>query len=261
MLRALIVVLCVVNLAFYAWSHGWLGSAFGAPTPSQRDPARLEQQINAQNMVLHVPASASAASKPASNARPDISAVASSAANSPSALPTLAASAAPAATPDASGAALASVVAGGCLQIGSLDGDARQSLVDDLHQSLPQLAWSETNSESAGLWMIYMGRYASQDMLEKKEDELRRIHMNFDEVLAPADLAFGLSLGRFNDLDQGKTALSRMHTQGIRTARLVMLRAPKTAYTMRFTGVDDAQRKILQQVLPDGHRLTACPGT
>lgn len=58
MLRALVGLLLLANLAFLAWSQGWLGSS---PQHSQREPARLQAQVRPEALVVLPPAKAGAA--------------------------------------------------------------------------------------------------------------------------------------------------------------------------------------------------------
>jgi len=45
MLRALVLALLVANLAFYAWSQGWLDSVVGTRSIGDREPERLARQV------------------------------------------------------------------------------------------------------------------------------------------------------------------------------------------------------------------------
>jgi len=47
MLRALVLVLLLLNTAYWAWSQAWL-SAWGLAPPTQAEPQRLQQQIQPQ---------------------------------------------------------------------------------------------------------------------------------------------------------------------------------------------------------------------
>lgn len=58
MLRTLVGLLLLANVAFLAWSQGWLG---GAPQHSQREPARLAAQVRPEALTVVPPAKAGAA--------------------------------------------------------------------------------------------------------------------------------------------------------------------------------------------------------
>ena len=58
MLRTLVGLLLLANVAFFAWSQGWLGSP---PQHSQREPARLAAQVRPETLTVLPPAKAGAA--------------------------------------------------------------------------------------------------------------------------------------------------------------------------------------------------------
>lgn len=63
MLRILVAVLLVANVAFFALSRGWLKPLLSLSTHNEREPQRLAAQVNPQQLrVLGVPAEASAPS-------------------------------------------------------------------------------------------------------------------------------------------------------------------------------------------------------
>jgi hypothetical protein len=235
LLRAVVVLLCLANLLVYAWGQGWLNGVLTDNGPAEHEPARLAQQITPHNITLEPPAAAaSSASAPASTPAPaDTSASGASDASSAVAVP--------------AGASAATTVSA-CLQLGPYTEAEKLAMSDALHKALPQLSWQDARIDQPGTWWIYMGRYVSQDVLAKKEEELQRIHVAFEEVTTPPDLALGLSLGRFHDRDQANQALARLTIHGIHTARLVMLHPPKTAYALRFNALDAATLAQLQQV-------------
>lgn len=253
MLRALIVILVLANIGFYAWTQGWLTGIVGVAPSTLHEPARLSQQVNPQNITL-LPPQAHAASGASSPGSDSVSRAASSAPAAPSS----SAGAEPAASRVAVNAAKGQLA---CMQLGPLTEAERAALAQVARKSLPQLVWTETRADKKGLWLIYMGRYASQDMLEKKEEELQRIHVVFEEMLTPPDLRYGLSLGRFDDRGEANGALNRLAARGIHTARLVMLRPPQITYTLRFPNVSDGDRGQLEQWARDtaDQSLIACP--
>lgn len=51
MLRIVVLVLLLLNSAYFAWSQGWLLSLGYGPT-QQREPQRLSQQIRPEALVL-----------------------------------------------------------------------------------------------------------------------------------------------------------------------------------------------------------------
>jgi hypothetical protein len=63
MLRIVVLVLVLLNSAYFAWSQGWLlGLGYG-PT-QQREPQRLNQQIRPESLRLVSPEEAQQANPP-----------------------------------------------------------------------------------------------------------------------------------------------------------------------------------------------------
>ena len=61
MLKALVLALALANLAFYAWSQGWLDPMVGVRARGDREPERLAQQVRPETVLILAPAAASAA--------------------------------------------------------------------------------------------------------------------------------------------------------------------------------------------------------
>lgn len=68
MLRTLVVLLLAANLAFYAWTQGWLDNVVGVHARGDHEPERLGRQINPELVKILAPqavaAAASAAVRP-----------------------------------------------------------------------------------------------------------------------------------------------------------------------------------------------------
>lgn len=58
MLRVLVVLLLLANLAFFAWARGWLGAP---PHHAEREPERLAAQVRPEALTVLPPSSVSAA--------------------------------------------------------------------------------------------------------------------------------------------------------------------------------------------------------
>ena len=65
MLRALVALLLLANLGFFAWTHGWLDGVVGVRATGDREPERLTRQVRPETVKILPP---SAASSPASAA-------------------------------------------------------------------------------------------------------------------------------------------------------------------------------------------------
>ena len=213
MLRRLVVLLVLANLIFYVWSQGWLDDLTGLRAHPDREPERLARQVRPEVVVILPP-----------------SAVASGAAAAPS----------PAsATTTAQSAAIT------CLEAGPFAPGASVSAIATLQAAaLPAGSWTEVKTERPGSWIVYMGRYANREALAKKEDELRRTRVSFEEVTSPADLELGFSLGRYDQRAAAERGLEQLTQKGIRTARVVELVAPTTQHLLR---IDRADKSLAAQ--------------
>lgn len=63
MFRALIVLLLLANLAFFAWSRGWLDSIAGVRSIGDREPERLQRQVRPE-LIRILPAGAASVAAP-----------------------------------------------------------------------------------------------------------------------------------------------------------------------------------------------------
>lgn len=61
MLRALIALLLLANLAFFAWSQGWLDNVVGVRSIGDREPERMLRQVHPELIRILPPDAASAA--------------------------------------------------------------------------------------------------------------------------------------------------------------------------------------------------------
>lgn len=219
MLRLLIVALLLANLGYYAWTQGWLSPWVGVSPLGDRDPARLERQVEPERVVVLPPGAAS---------RPAPQTVA-------------------------------------CIEAGPFDGNQVEAAEAALVSLVPAGNWSRVVSTIPGTWIVYMGRYLDTETYQRKQAELRRIRVNFETVQQPPELAQGLLLGRYDSETSAEAALEQFNTRGVRTARVVPLVAPKSAYQLRIEG---AEASLVNQVLALkvdalGRGFTACakPGS
>ena len=68
MLRALVAALLVANLAFFAWSLGWLDTVVGIRARGDREPERLAAQVRPETIRVVVPGAGSGLAATASAA-------------------------------------------------------------------------------------------------------------------------------------------------------------------------------------------------
>lgn len=212
MLRALTIALFLANLAWWAWHTPLLG--LGSGDTAEREPQRLEHQVNAEQ--VRVLSGRAPAPEP-----PTAAAVSASA-------------------PPA--------VATRCLEAGPLDetgfANARRELLD---ASVAADGWVDMRREKPASHAVYMGRFPDDEQLQRKREELQRINVGFETYTAatPAGLAPGLTLGRYPDDAQAQARLKELQAKGVRTARVVQLAPASTEHTLRVDRASPAQHATL----------------
>ena len=198
MLRLLLLALLVANLGFYSWTQGWLDGVVGVRATGDREPERLARQVRPETVVILPPESAAS-----------------------------------------SGAAASAMPA--CLEAGPFSAAELVAAITALKQLLPAAAeggWAEVKTETPGSWIVYMGKFSDAEGLTKKEQELKRLKLDFEVVRSPPALDRGLSLGRFDARTAADKALERFTQQGVRTARVVELSPPASASLLRAARAD-----------------------
>ncbi|MFN3376316.1 MAG: SPOR domain-containing protein [Burkholderiaceae bacterium] len=241
MLRLAVIALLLANAGYYAWSQGLLADWGFAPV-QEAEPQRLAQQIRPETLqVLRQRSSGSVSTSDSPAAAP--AAPAASASGDAAALQTSAASA-----PETTE----------CLQAGVFDERQAQAL-RTAAASLPAGSWSLEPTTVPGRWMIYMGKFADMEALDKKRAELRARNVPHDRAGTPA-LEPGLSLGRFSSPEAAERELANLGTRGVRTARVVLERPEFSGFTLRLPAVGDALRPQLDALRPAmaGKTLRSC---
>jgi hypothetical protein len=247
MLRTLVLILLLVNAAFFAWSQGWLDQVVGVRPGVQHEPQRLALQVNPERLVPvpPPPRPAQTGSLPA-----DANQVDTEAKSSPESASDAGAASAPASAPQATI----------CVEAGPFNTSEFPQVEAALRPLLPPNSWQSDAVTVQGLWMVYMGPYADADTMARKLNELKRLKgLNFDEVKTPASLVPGLSLGRYTSQADADAALATFKLRGIRTARIVNLRQPMDLQLVRVAQANETMQVALAGVkLPQGKGFVAC---
>ena len=189
----------------------------GVRAIGDREPERLTRQVRPETVVVLPPTSADGL--PAAPVSPPVPA-----------------------TP-ASTSATVPPTERACLEAGPFSTAqvaAAEAALQSAQPTLPSAAWVNLKTDRPGLWMVYMGKYTDRDTLGKKQEELRRIRVEYDEVRSPPELDMGLSLGRFEERKNAFNALEQFAQRGIRSARVVEVRAPATTHVLRADKADAA---------------------
>lgn len=227
MLRIAVFILLLANAGYFAWSQGLLASLGWAPQ-QHSEPERLQQQLRPEALQLLPPAEPTA----------------------PQPEPATAAAAAPTAPPAATGPAQ-------CLQAGIYDEDQSDALRRALALQLPDGSWNIMPTTTPGRWMVYMGKFADSQALEKKRAELRTRKLDHDR--AGGALEPGLSLGRFASEEAATRELTQLVRQGVRSARVVQERPDKHGFVLRLPAATPALRQQVEALPTLGDkRLRSC---
>lgn len=230
MLKWLVMALLAANVAFFAWTQGWLDGVVGVRALGDREPGRLAQQVRPDSVVILTPTAVAAAASAASAAGSAASSAASSA------------------TPAASGA----VVGSACLEAGPFSSLELTSAEAALSNLMSASAWTRVAVDVPGSWVLYMGPYPLSELRSKKKAELRRRGLEFEVLKLPlelnaeqrkilsAQLIPGLSLGRFASLNAADAALADLSVSGVQSARVVEVLKPYAAQSLRVAQAEPA---------------------
>jgi hypothetical protein len=191
MLRAVVALLLLANLAFFAWTRGGLAPGFPAPRHGQHEPERFTAQLHPEAVVVMPPGAASAAVV-------------------------------------ASRTAAARCMEAGPL--GENDIVAAEALLATAltPASWPAGSWLREAASPPPLWLVYAGRLPDAAARRTREAELRRLGLEFELLQAPAELAPGLVLGRHGTRAEAEAALAVLAgaSAPLKGARVVGLPAP-----------------------------------
>jgi hypothetical protein len=231
MLRALVLLLLLVNVALY----GWLRADPQALQPD-REPQRLQHQVSPEAIQVLPDLPASAASAPA----PAASAAASA----------------------ASVALTSGDIDTGCAETPPLEAAQLVALKAALIEAgVPADAIAERRQSQGGSWIAYLGRFSDATVRQQRASELGRLNVKFDPVNAPAALNPGLSLGRFSTKADAVTQVEALVRLGVHGARVVTLIAPVVQRHLQVHAVDQAWRQAARRQRFDSCALDAASTT
>lgn len=248
MLRSLVLILLLLNLAFFSWTQGWLNSLTGLRPNQQQEPHRLKLQHHADHIEVISPeiiASAQSASE----------ALAVAIATAASASSEVTSASTPASVPSSAEAANTA-----CLTAGPFGTMEINLVTAALRDVLPPDAWRAEEVTLEGLWFVYMGPYPDRALFNRKQAELKAIReISFSEVRTPTSLANGFVLGRYPQPEAAQAALEQMKTRGLRSARVVTIRPRIQAQNIVIPQATQSWQATLPGIrLPQGKRFTAC---
>jgi len=242
MLRALVLLFALLNVALFFWIHSeppWVAA--------EREPQRLERQVHPEAIQV----------LPDLPRRPGQGGSAGSAGSADDArAPAATDGPANTAPPPAASLARKASAEITCAESDPLSPAQWTALSQALTRAgVPASALGERRQPAAGRWMVYMGRYADEQQWQHKADELRRLNLKFDRVSAPPGLDPGLSLGTFATAEEASARLDELGRHGVHTARVVEAApAGPVLRRLQVRAPDDGWRSAVA-----AQRFSACP--
>ena len=154
-----------------------------------------------------------------------------------------------------------------CWQTGPLSEASHRALEQALQALSPAPYWQSQQVDEPERWLLFMGPYASEAVLERKLAEVKALKLNPREApqaVTHPQWGQGLSLGRFDTAELAQQALSDVSQRGVRTARVLRDHGSRAGHMVSvWTG--DAGRAQLDALLaslpassttPEAPRLT-----
>ena len=261
MLRALVLLLLLLNVGLYFWIHG--DPRLMDP---DREPQRLERQVapDAIQVVPDLPVALGAAVAPlaasaavAADAAQGAASAASAPASSPASPSTDPSTAANAGKPGDGAVTLARPNPADldCVESDPLDDTRLAALRQTLLKSgLKPDTIAVREQLQGGTWLVYLGRFADAQAGQQKADELKRLNLKFERVSKPPALAPGLSLGSYASAADASAHLADFARQGVHTARVVQSEAPTPRHRLQVRSPDASWRLAV-----GAQRFGACP--
>lgn len=212
MLRVVVVLLLAANVAFLAWTRGWLAPWAEPPAHGERDPDRLAAQVR------------------------------------PEAISVLSARAASAAVTAARAASIAAGDGEQCVETGPYAGAAELSAAEaQLAQAgVDGTLWTRVERERPAVWAVVLGPYDSPEAQRTRAEELRRQNIVGEPLKAPPALAGALLLGRYESQAAAEAALPQWNERGARNARAAAVAASAAERWLRFERSTPALRGQLR---------------
>ena len=134
-----------------------------------------------------------------------------------------------------------------CLQVGPFEVLQWSELRPKLEAALPAGSWQQVEVSEPARWIVYVGKFTSDDAMAKKRAELASLNLKFESINNPA-LQPGLSLGGFDSRVVAEAALTQLSKRGVRTAKVVQERTELVGSLLRVAAADDNLRTKLEDL-------------
>ena len=126
-------------------------------------------------------------------------------------------------------------------------------------QTFPAGSWTLEVVVEPPRWIVYLGKYPTVEILNRKKAELRRLGISFENPSNQV-LEGGLSLGGFSSQAAANEQLDRLTDRGLRSARVVQERLEMRGQVLKLPAVDETVRPRLDELRPalNGKPLRPC---
>jgi pyruvate/2-oxoglutarate dehydrogenase complex dihydrolipoamide acyltransferase (E2) component len=234
--------LFVVNAVLFAMGRGYLGDY----ASSQREPGRLQNQLNAGNLTLMSAADAklaSAAPAPAAVAEP---------APAPEAAPAPVAPAPPPPPPPPPKPAPKAAPLLACTEVGNFSAtEARRFDAALAPMNLGQrLSHRGVPSQDISSYIVYLPPQGSKENADKKTAELTALGVTSYFVISDASpLRWAVSLGVFKTEAAAQTLLATLNKQGVHTAKVSPRYAQSKQVAYQLRDLDGAGKNRLDKIV------------
>lgn len=261
MLRTMVGVLLLANLLSWAYIGGYLGFAGLAPQV-QREPQRMDQQVNPEKLQLlradgavvpPAPASSTASAQTSESSAP----AAPAAISEPDTPPAETFASTNASTTNAPPRSEPTA----CWQAPGYSRTEAISLRSALErEALLEGVWQLDEAVLPARWIVYLGPFPNNEELQRRRAELRTARIDHREVNNPA-LQPGLALGTYSAVDSAQQALRDLRRQGINNARVEQERPDTPVFTLRLPAATASQKALVEGLggALAGRALQACP--
>jgi hypothetical protein len=210
MLRLVFVALLVLNGLFFGWVRGWFSPLMSSPEQAEREPQRVQSQVNPGRISL---VSASALSAGA------------------------------AVTAAQQAAALQ------CLEAGPFSPAAWPAAEAAMTRAaLPAGSWSR-EAAGGPVWVVFGGRFVEPAARSARAADFKRLAIAFEIIDSPPELAPGFLLSRHPNRIAAESALAATITSGaasLRDLRVLPLPTAAGSSWVRVAKAEPALRSQLQ---------------
>jgi len=258
-LKTLVLVLVLANGVYWAYTQGW-GATWGWGPANPSEPQRLKAQVQpaALKVVSAVPVNdgipvVPPASAPATTPAQESAAPTTQRPEPINPEPT----ALPSPTPPLAVNTLPKPEPLACMQSQVLPKARAASVRQQLEglAAVPKTSWSWVSDTEPERWIIYLGRFASEDALERKAAQLEKMELKF-VVLDDADLSPGISVGMFKSQAEATQELNQLNRRGLRLARVIKWMNAYKGQRVVMAAMNPDWRKPLEDL---GLKLSECP--